>query len=473
MLSDSVTARLAAVGILVVLLQLPILMIAGLVTERQARRDAAVADVSSKWGNTQTIAGPAIVLPYTRRSIETMANGQQVQRAESRSAVFLPNRLHVTAVADVATRSRGIFSVPVYTLKLTAEGEFTRIRPGDLGVPAADVSWDRAHVAVAISDVRAIQERTAITWNGAAAAFLPGVGGLVDAATGVHADVAIDEATPRYSFRFPLALNGSVGIFMAPFAQETIVELRSNSPHPNFQGAWLPAERSISANGFTARWSIPFLSRNYPQAWTSPASMKDAIQRSTFGVELMEPIDHYRMAARSVKYAAMFILLTFAVVWLIDVLNVRPIHPVQYLLLGAALCCFYLLELSLAEHLGFGAAYLIASAAVFGLVAAYSFAILRRAAPASAVGGAVAALYGYLYIVLTNEDFPARAERRPPRRRCRARNVQPIARAPARRRPRGFSVPHSSSTSRSGGAPLPRLRRSRGRTPPRSLWTAP
>jgi len=399
------TVQLGVVAVLVVLLQLPIFKIAGLVTERQARRDAAVADISSKWGSTQTIAGPVIIVPYTRRSTETLTNGQQVQRTTTHSAVFLPARLNVTGAADVTARSRGIFSVPIYTLKLTAEGEFTRVRPEELGVPAADISWERAHIAVAISDVRAIQEQTTITWNGATVGFLPGVGGLLDATTGVHANVAIDNATQRYNFSFPLALNGSVGIFIAPFAQETSVALRSNSPHPNFQGAWLPVERSISGDGFTARWSIPFLSRNYPQVWTSAGAMKDAIQRSTFGVELTDPIDTYRMASRSVKYAAMFILLTFAIVSLIDILNVRRIHPVQYLLLGSALCCFYLLELSLAEHFGFGVAYFIASAAVFGMVTAYGFAILGRAALASTLGGALAILYAYLYVVLTNEDY--------------------------------------------------------------------
>ena len=106
--------------------------------------------------------------------------------------------------------------------------------------------------------------------------------------------------------------------------------------------------------------------------------MRELIETSRFGVELNDPVDQYRMAERSVKYAGLFILLTFAAVWLIEVLaNVR-VHPIQYLMLGSALCLFYLLELSLSEHLGFLISYAIASVAIIAMVAAYCAVILHR-----------------------------------------------------------------------------------------------
>jgi inner membrane protein len=135
------------------------------------------------------------------------------------------------------------------------------------------------------------------------------------------------------------------------------------------------------------------------------AAMREAIDGSRFGVELVNPVDHYRMAERSVKYAGLFILLTFATVWLIEVLAGVRVHPIQYLMLGGALCPFYLLELSLSEHLGFPLAYVIASISVIGMVAAYSVVALRRARRALVVGGGVALLYGYLYVLLRNEDY--------------------------------------------------------------------
>jgi inner membrane protein len=119
----------------------------------------------------------------------------------------------------------------------------------------------------------------------------------------------------------------------------------------------------------------------------------------------MDPVDHYRMAERSVKYAGLFILLTFATVWLIEVLAGVRVHPIQYLLLGGALCLFYLLELSLSEHLGFPAAYAVASVAVIGMVAAYGAVVLRSRRRALVVAAGVALLYAYLYLLLMNEDY--------------------------------------------------------------------
>jgi inner membrane protein len=133
--------------------------------------------------------------------------------------------------------------------------------------------------------------------------------------------------------------------------------------------------------------------------------MREAIEGSRFGVDLVSPVDHYRMAERSVKYAGLFILLTFATVWLIEVLARVRVHPIQYLMLGGALCLFYLLELSLAEHLGFPVAYAIASISVIGMVTGYSAVILHRVSRALVVGVGVALLYIYLYILLMNEDY--------------------------------------------------------------------
>jgi len=133
--------------------------------------------------------------------------------------------------------------------------------------------------------------------------------------------------------------------------------------------------------------------------------MRERIGASRFGLDLIDPVDQYRMAQRSVKYAALFILLTFAAVWLIEVLAGLRVHPIQYLLLGAALCLFYLLELSLSEHLGFTVAYVLASAAVVVMVGSYSLAVLRSRAKAAFIAAGVAALYGYLHVLLRNEDY--------------------------------------------------------------------
>jgi inner membrane protein len=397
--------RLLSVGFLALLLQIPIGMIGRLVSERQERRQGAVAEVSSKWGRSQAVTGPALVVPYTHRWTETAAGGQQITRTETRNAVFLPDQLTARGSLDSEIRNRGIFSIPVYRLDLTVEGEFARPSFSELGVEPAAVAWERAHLALGISDARAIQEQTAVSWNDKRVSFLPGTGAFTDGGTGIHAVVGAAEGMERFRFSFPLSLNGSVGVSLTPFGQNTLVELQSDSGNPSFQGSWLPVERSVSEAAFRAKWSIPFLGRSYPQAWRADVAMLEAINGSRFGVELVNPVDHYRMAERSVKYAGLFILLTFATVWLIEVLAGVRVHPIQYLMLGGALCLFYLLELSLSEHLGFPSAYAIASVSVIGMVGAYSLVVLHRIGHALVVGAGVALLFGYLYILLMNEDY--------------------------------------------------------------------
>jgi inner membrane protein len=380
-------------------------MIGGLVAERQERRQAAVTEVSSKWGNVQSIIGPVLIVPYTYRSTETSASGLQITRTETRNAIFLPEQLRVRGSIDAELRHRGIFSIPVYKVGLTLEGEFTRPSFAELGLEPAGVAWERAQLAIGISDARAIQQETAVTWNGKPVSFLPGTGAFTDGGTGIHAVVGLANGGQRAQFSFPLSLNGSLGVYLTPFAQNTIVELQSNYGHPSFQGNWLPVERSVSDAAFRAKWSIPFLGRNYPQAWKAEVGMRKEIDGSRFGVELVNPVDHYRMAERSVKYAGLFILLTFATLWLIEVLAGVRVHPIQYLLLGGALCLFYLLELSLSEHLGFPLAYTVASFSVVALVAGYSMVVLHHIRRALFVIAVVSLLYAYLYILLMNEDY--------------------------------------------------------------------
>ena len=403
---NSRTLRLLLVGFLALLLLIPIVRIDALVSERQSRAAEVEAEVSASWGSAQSVAGPALVVPYQRPEAVPAASGTgEAVTLRPGTAVFLPRILDVEGDVESDTRRRGIFSVPVYRLKLSVAGEFARPDLESLGLDPAWMRWDRAHLVVGISDVRAIQEQTSVRWNGQAAGFLPGTGDFRAYEAGIQAAVAAGPGVESYRFSFPLLLNGSLKLSMAPFAETTTVALKSNSPNPSFQGNWLPAERTVDRDGFEARWAIPFLGRNYPQAWTEAREVRPAIEGSLFGVELVEPVGIYSMAERSVKYAALFLLLTFALMWLIEILGRTRVHPIQYLFLGAALCLFYLLELSLSEHVGFAPAYALASLAVIGMVAGYSWVIFHSRSRTVTVTGAVAALYAYLYVLLRNEDY--------------------------------------------------------------------
>ena len=394
--------RVCLVGALTLVLLLPITRIGGLVSERQERYEAAVVEVSEKWGNTQSVTGPALVLPYT--PLEGQPESGQTPAVErTRYAVFLPEELHVTGQINTESRERGLFSVPVYTMSSSVSGTFATPDPEALGIDPATVDWGHASFVVGISDVRAILDQSMLSWNDSDVEFVPGTTGL-DGSPGIHARVPVSGESDVLTFSFLLSLNGSDAVYWVPFAEGTSIQLSSNSRNPSFQGNWLPTERTVSTNGFDALWHVSYLGRDYPQSWTSGTDVGQAIEASRFGVELSNPVDLYRMAERSVKYAGLFVLLTFAVVWLTEVLARTRVHPIQYLMLGAAICVFYLLELALAEHIGFYAAYAIASLSVIGMVASYGRAIFGSWRRAAWGASSVTVLYAYLFVLLTNED---------------------------------------------------------------------
>jgi inner membrane protein len=130
----------------------------------------------------------------------------------------------------------------------------------------------------------------------------------------------------------------------------------------------------------------------------------DALQQYSLGVSFYQPVDLYQTVERSVKYGFLFILLTFAAFFLFEVLKRLAIHPIQYAFVGLALALFFLLLISLSEHLGFAAAYALASCACVALIGYYVGHVLRSLRLGLAFAGALAALYGLLYVLLRSED---------------------------------------------------------------------
>ncbi len=241
-LANSQTLRLLTLGFLVLLLQVPIFMIDGLVRERRGRRDEATGEVSSKWGAQQTVVGPVLVLPYAYRRTEEHTDRPATTRTETRSLFLLPDELHIQGRLESETRSRGIFAIPVYRLRMSLAGSFGRPDLAALGIDPRDVAWDRAHLAIGVSDIPAIQEQPVVTWNGRPHGFQPGLGRFSDFANGIHAPVPAGPQASGYAFDLPLSLRGSVGLYFSPFGRQTVVEIESNAPSPSFQGKWLPTE---------------------------------------------------------------------------------------------------------------------------------------------------------------------------------------------------------------------------------------
>jgi inner membrane protein len=413
-LRDSVTVKLFVTVVLALILLIPAEMIQSLIRERANTRQEAETAISAKWGAEQTLGSPVLSVPYRTYIVDSTGKRQGISISY---AHFLPEELKITGDIAPEVRYYGIFDVVVYTAKLKINGT---LKPSfnELNVKPEDVLWGDAVISMGIPDMRGINQTVFIDWDGGRRTFGPGVRATDLYASGVS--VALDTLTAdtMHSFAIDLSLNGSRGINFLPLGRQTSVEINSSWPNPSFSGAFLPGERSITDAGFKAKWTVLDLNRNYPQRWTGNtptvrrtdggedyASYDNAVDASAFGVGLIVPVDHYQQSLRSAKYAGLFIALTFLTFFLIEILNRLRLHPIQYLLVGCALVLFYLLLVSLSEHLSFGTSYAIACTGIVGLVTFYAASVFRRLAITAITFVVVAALYGYLYVLLQMEDY--------------------------------------------------------------------
>jgi inner membrane protein len=256
-----------------------------------------------------------------------------------------------------------------------------------------------------ITDTRGIEQQFNLMWNGRAYPFNPGAGNSFEGNSGLHASVPVNLAASVIPFSFELDLKGSEGVSIAPLGGETELSVSSSWPTPKFVGSFLPAEREISDAGFSSIWKISSFGRSYPQTWERGEVGMEQLIGSAAGVDLYQQVNAYDMVFRSVKYAVLFIVITFGVFFLFDVLASVRVHPIQYFLVGSALALFYLLLLSLSEQIGFFPAYALATTMVALLVTGYSASVLKSRRRALPIFGMLAALYGYLYFILQLEDY--------------------------------------------------------------------
>jgi len=391
-LSDSALLRFLGTGFLVLLLQIPIHLIAGIIDERRTTRDAALADVTRTWGAAQELTGPILTVPVVHR----WTDEKQQPHEDTTLHRFLPRTLKLRGRVDTEVRRRGIFDVPLYIARLHLEAQFALPEAAAIAPQGEDVVWKSAVLTYGISDPKAIRSISGLAWE-------PGAGDNLLPA-GLH--VALPATRPGPStVEFDLTLGGSGRLAVVPAGDETVVSLASSWVDPSFDGGWLPVERHVSAAGFDAEWRVLSLARNLPSRWIDRQVDAQRLSASAFGVSFLSPVDTYRTNERAVKYQLLFLGLTFLCFTLIELLAALRVHPVQFLLVGLALCLFYLLLLSLSEHIGFSAAYAIAAAAVVALVTVYVRKALCRPRPALAIGGFLSALYGFLYVLLQIQDY--------------------------------------------------------------------
>ena len=395
--------KMAFIGLLMSLLLIPVGMIKDLVTERESSRTSAETEVSGKWGGSQEIAGPILTVPY--RVITPHEKGKADTTIEY--AHFLPETMDVNGKLDPEIRHRGIFDVALFKADLDLEGRFAKPDFSGWRIPAENILWGDAYVSLSVPDVRSLADALPLEWNGATIAFAPDnyVGSPIAGGLQARAPMSAEVPAQGYHFKLHARLNGSGTMNFLPMGKETRVSITSPWKTPSFSGAFLPRDNQVGDDGFKARWMTLHLSRSFPQSWRAYEIGPKDWEPFAFGVELLLPVDRYQKTMRCAKYAILFIILTFLVFFLNETFDRKRIHPLQYVLVGFALCLFYLLLLALTEHIPFNLAYLAAGTGTVSLITGYGLAVLSTRKRALGLGAMLAGLYGDLFTLLQMEDF--------------------------------------------------------------------
>jgi inner membrane protein len=405
--------KLGAIGLLIGLLMLALASIGRLVAERQARRDDVIQDIARSSSGEQLLTGPILVVPYAKTIREWRENdrGERhiVERQISGQLHIPPESFRLEGDIRTERRARGIYEARLYRTRLRMSAEFEP--PAHYGVASDDVAayrFGQPFIAVGVTDIRGIESPLTASLEGQPVKLLPGSGtDLLQG--GLHAAVpAIAEESPGHlQLTMDLPLLGTSQFHVIPIGRETQVDLRSNWPHPGFTGDFLPAERTVDGTGFRAHWATSFFATDLGEALQKcdqQASCAD-VSVHRLGISFVDPVDQYLKTDRAIKYALLFITLTFAGFFLFDILRKLPVHPIQYALVGAALALFYLLLLSLSEHIGFGLAYLISAASCVLLIGFYVSYVLDSFARGIGFACGLGALYGCLFGLLSADDY--------------------------------------------------------------------
>lgn len=429
--------KLVIAVLIAVALMVPLLMTYGLLWDRQQQAETAQASIGQGWGGQQTIAGPVIVIPYRATETTTVQeNGKDVTRTVNtiRNLYLSPQTNKADVTIKPEKRRKAIYETVVYESQIAGHAEF--VLPADIaryGVSREALMLDRAEVRLGISDARGLVDGNSLTVDGTPLALQPGKGLLSTGNSGTFAFVDWSAAAPM-KVDYRIGVRGLGDFKLIPRGVDTRWTVKSSWPNPSFGGDFLPAKREVKESGFTATYAIPNLALGQAQVLTgdlSPPVATNYGPREAYmepvavevtsnsgggaeasggtakavAISLIEPVDLYSQVDRSIKYGFLFIGFTFVAFLMFDIIAGARVAPAEYLLTGVALVLFFVLLLAFAEVIGFTLAYMVASAAIIGLLAFYSAAVLKSWKRARFLAAMLIGLYALLYVLLNLEAY--------------------------------------------------------------------
>lgn len=411
----SIGFRFLMVGLLTVLMAVPLILAGEVINERSDYNRDTVRELGEEWGGAQLLSGPQLIIPVegpvTReeaREVVEIIDGKEVTRIEKvevtevqrkRSIYAYPEEFDLDLATKSEERARGIFAVPVFVADARIGATFDFDAIGREVFRGETILWDKAQLRVTLRNNKALRGEAELLADGRALALEP-------LTRGGQAGVIADLGDPREVKRFALSLkfNGSDRFQVTPVGRTSTVQMKSDWPHPSFQGSFLPTTREIRNDGFTADWVIPHLARTLPQISRMDTD-PDARALTAFGVQYFQPNDFYQKAYRAARYGLLFIALTFLTVLLIEDRTGRGTHPVQYIFIGLAQSVFLLLMVAYAEQIGFAWAYAVSAGATITLLTMFGHLALKLGIRALVLGVMLVMLYGVLYLILRSADY--------------------------------------------------------------------
>jgi len=395
---NSATLKVISIGILVLILLIPSVMITSLMRERESRKNSVIWEITQKWGSSQTITGPFLTVPYK----VFYKDEKDKMKSKIQYIHILPESLNISGNIDPQIRYRSIYEAVLYNMQININGNFTIPVLTQSNINPENVLWEKAALSIGITDMRGIKDNVIVEFDNNKYKTNPGLITADIASAGLKCPVPVSHNENANKFSLKLNLNGSERLQFIPAGETNTVKLKSTWSSPSFNGAFLPVTREVTDKGFNADWNILHLNRNFPQFWLGN---KYKVSESSFGLSLIITADVYQKSTRISKYAIMFIVFTFSAFFFSEVINRKRVHPIQYLLIGLAIMLFYLLLLSISEHLNFDIAYIISAIAITATITGYSQGIIKNKYFTLTVSIILIALYTYLYIVLQLEDY--------------------------------------------------------------------
>ncbi len=432
--------KVIGIFILTMLMSWAVSYINSLISERQSRQESVKQQISSSSAGAQNIIGPVLAIPYSEEYFVRVVDNE-VEKIEKRKDDYvyylLPNDLELTGGFTNEYKKLGIYKALMYQLGGNIKGSFNI--PSDYVIKAQHeggvIIYRPAYVSIGISDTRGINGKPELILNSQTYQFEQG-SNLATLGNGIHANLGTINVvtTKNINFEFKLNLRGMENFNFTPIADTNKIALQSGWQHPHFNGSFLPdaATQKITPAGFQAQWEVSSLSSSNQttllnmlnQGWSdkSAASSASAIDSArvsypaaaqavnsnqsleSLSIGFVEPINVYSQSDRATKYGLLFIGLTFAGFFIFEIIKRLRIHPAQYTLVGLAMALFYLLLISLSEHISFASSYLIASFACVTLLGYYLTYVLQSKANGFMFVGLLTALYGALYGILASED---------------------------------------------------------------------